>query len=329
MGIESEQLVFDYLSRIGDLAHGTSMTAAERARLVGRVRTDIERRRAEAGGAHTAAGVRKILDALGRPEEVVAGAGVSVPLPRGPEPVAEAGRPASPTAASPPHLAGIGELGPEESDPDWWRRGPGGRYAEGGRVRVGGFVGGIELPEVLKPPPDGGEDDGKGTGKTDGKVGDGEGTPADAGAAGTEKVPAAAPASASRRWAARLRRVRTAVKPAGGPRAGGIVELLAAALLVFGAVRGSLVPLGLGWLIAYWSPRLSRREAKGAVLAVPGAVAGAVLVWLWGRTEGRWGEPLAEGELGAAIGEAWPAALRAAAVASALYLVWRARRPKG
>ncbi|MFP8964862.1 hypothetical protein ACLIYP_30515, partial [Streptomyces nanhaiensis] len=76
MGIESEQLVFDYLSRIGDLAHGTAMTAAERARLVAGVRADIERRRAEAGGAHTAAGVRRILDGIGRPEDVVAGAGV-------------------------------------------------------------------------------------------------------------------------------------------------------------------------------------------------------------------------------------------------------------
>ena len=34
MGIESDQLVYDYLSRVGDLAQATTLTAAERARLV-------------------------------------------------------------------------------------------------------------------------------------------------------------------------------------------------------------------------------------------------------------------------------------------------------
>ncbi|GAA3646955.1 hypothetical protein ACG5V6_26620 [Streptomyces chitinivorans] len=359
MGIESEQLVFDYLSRIGDLAHGTAMTAAERARLVAGVRADIERRRAEAGGAHTAAGVRRILDGIGRPEDVVAGTGVSVPQPRehGPvehRPVREApeGGPAagggdplpkqpkrskqpkpskSPkppkrsTAASPPHLAPAHELGPEESDPDWWREGPGApRYAPGGRRPVGGFDGGIELPEVLEQPPDPEKEAARR------KAEAAQAADAD----GTEEIP---DAPGRDRWARLPRplRPRTA-KAAGGaspaarvPRVGGVVELAAAALLVAGAVMGSLIPLGLGWLAAWWSPRLSRQEAKWAVTVVPGTVAAAGLVWLWGRTEGRWGEPIAEGALGEAITASWPWALRAAAVASALYLLWRARRPRG
>ncbi|MCG3042846.1 hypothetical protein ACLIYM_21195 [Streptomyces fenghuangensis] len=368
MGIESEQLVFDYLSRIGDLAHGTAMTAAERARLVAGVRADIERRRAEAGGAHTAAGVRRILDGIGRPEDVVAGTGVSVPQPREHGPVESrpvesrpaerrfVGRrsareapeggsaprggdtlrkppkspkppkpPERPTAASPPHLAPAHELGPEESDPDWWRKGPGApRYAPGGRRPVGGFDGGIELPEVLEQPPDPEKEAARR------KAEAAQAADAD----GTEEIP---DAPGRDRWARLPRplRPRTA-KTAGGaspaarvPRVGGAVELAAAALLVAGAVMGSLIPLGLGWLAAWWSPRLSRQEAKWAVTVVPGTVAAAGLVWLWGRTEGRWGEPIAEGALGEAITASWPWALRAAAVASALYLLWRARRPRG
>ncbi|WP_101258852.1 hypothetical protein [Streptomyces barkulensis] len=362
MGIESEQLVFDYLSRIGDLAHGTAMTAAERARLVAGVRADIERRRAEAGGAHTAAGVRRILDGIGRPEDVVADTGVSVPQPRehgpvehrpareAPEggPVAGGGdplrklsrQPKSPkppkppewsTAASPPHLAPAHELGPEESDPDWWREGPAApRYAPGGRRPVGGFDGGIELPEVLEPPPDLEKEKEQEEARRRAEAAQA----ADADADAVDETPAAPGRS---RWARLPRplRPRTA-KTAGGapraarvPRVGGAVELAAAALLVAGAVMGSLIPLGLGWLAAWWSPRLSRQEAKWAVTVVPGTVAAAGLVWLWGRTEGRWGEPIAEGALGEAITASWPWALRAAAVASALYLLWRARRPRG
>ncbi|MGY1452543.1 hypothetical protein [Streptomyces sp. SS8] len=381
MGIESEQLVFDYLSRIGDLAHGTAMTAAERARLVAGVRADIERRRAEAGGAHTAAGVRRILDGIGRPEDVVAGTGVSVPQPRehgpaeprpveprsveprpaerrfvgrraareAPEggPAADGGdplrkqpkrpkpskspkQPKSPkppersTAASPPHLAPAHELGPGESDPDWWSGGPGApRYAPGGRRPVGGFDGGIELPEVLEQPPD------------PDKEREAARRKAEAAQAADADAVDETPAAPGRNRLPRPLRPRTA-KAAGGaprtarvPRVGGAVELAAAALLVAGAVMGSLIPLGLGWLAAWWSPRLSRQEAKWAVTVVPGTVAAAGLVWLWGRTEGRWGEPIAEGALGEAITASWPWALRTAAVASALYLLWRARRPRG
>ncbi|MFH0243831.1 hypothetical protein ACGRHY_15715 [Streptomyces sp. HK10] len=340
MGIESEQLVFDYLSRIGDLAHGTAMTAAERARLVAGVRADIERRRAEAGGAHTAAGVRRILDGIGRPEDVVEGTGVSVPQPREHGPVEHGpvrgtprgGRaprdggppPKQSSAASPPHLAPAHELGPEESDPDWWRGGPGApRYAPGGRLPVGGFDGGIELPEVLERPPEKEKEERR-------QAEAAQAADADA----VDETPAA---PGGIRWARLPRplRPRTAKAAGGAPRTarvsrvGGAVELAAVALLVAGAVMGSLIPLGLGWLAAWWSPRLSRQEAKWAVTFVPGTVAAAGLVWLWGRTEGRWGEPMAEGALGEAITASWPWALRAAAVASALYLLWRARRPRG
>lgn len=335
MGIESDKLVFDYLSRIGDLAHSTSMTAAERARLVSGLRGEIDRLRAEEGGAESKAAVKKILARLGRPEEVVAargstggsggesgdgrgGEGPKISLGKGPS------KPAPPPAtasygASAPHLAGMDELGPEESDPDWWRVDPS-PYADGGGSRtfgepVPGFVGGIELPELLKPPPGGGEED---------RARPGSGRPR-------------IPVPAARKSLDRKSLDRKTAGPADAdpssdpgaaagaavaavPRAGGIVEWAAAALLVAGAVIGSLIPLGVGWLAAWWSPRLSRTEAKWAAAGMPGLVAAGAAVWL-GRVEG-------SKALGHALTDAGPVVLRVAAVASALFLAWRASRPR-
>ncbi|MEY6567605.1 hypothetical protein AB8B12_22205, partial [Streptomyces sp. PGLac3x] len=58
MGIESDQLVFDYLSRVGDLAQQRHVPAAERMRLITELRRDIDQRRARPGGARPAAGRR-------------------------------------------------------------------------------------------------------------------------------------------------------------------------------------------------------------------------------------------------------------------------------
>ncbi|MCF6523074.1 hypothetical protein [Streptomyces sp. JJ36] len=389
MGIESDQLVYDYLSRVGDLAHGTSMTAAERARLVTGLRGEIDRMRAAEGGAQSKAAVRKILTRIGDPAELVAAAagGTGVPEPRaagedgaaagGGEPARErrsfggaapaAGGTASregaarprprvprlpqmrkaerapapeaprpPAGASPPHLAGIDELGPDESDPDWWRVDPtpygdgGGRMAgrRPGSDLVPGFVGGIEIPEVLKPPPGDGEDAAAGaaarTGAAAGAVAGGTAVP-------VEKADEGTAAGKAGRRPSLGKLLRRRAGGGAGPAAGGIVELASAALLVTGAVMGSLIPLGLGWLGSWWSPRLSRNEAKWATLGMPGLTAAGGGVWLWGRGEGRWDPPLAEGEqaLRAALEEAWPVALRVAAVASALFLLWRARRRTG
>ncbi|OEU87488.1 hypothetical protein DB35_24205, partial [Streptomyces abyssalis] len=225
------------------------------------------------------------------------------------------------------------ELGPEESDPDWWRVDPS-PYGDGGGSRtfgepVPGFVGGIELPELLKPPPGGGEEGDaaraasrrpKAPVPTARKALDDETADAEADA----DAEAVVAGGRRRLWPGRARLV------AAGPRAGGVVEWLAAVLLVAGAAIGSLIPLGVGWLAAWWSPRLSRTEAKWAAAGMPGLVAAGTLVWLWGRADRRWGEPLAAGgeALGQALTEAGPVALRVAAVASALFLVWRARRPR-
>ena len=335
MGIESERLVLDYLSRVGDLAHGTSMTAAERAKLVGSVRSNIESARIHAEGVETTASVRKILKQIGKPEDVVAGA-VSGEVPAVPEPRAKPRRGSAPKAAEepdssassigsgfpttgspPPHLAGLDELTEAESDPDWWRNDPS-PYAKGKGGEIDGFVGGIEIAEMLRPPPkEGAETALPG-------VPDHTGVPGQVGPPPTEK----AEESEEKAGGGVLRRLRPGRGADGGPRVGGLVELTAALTLVAGAVLGNLFVLGGGWLLAWWSPRLSRLHAKWAAGGMPALVIGGTLVWLWGRTDERWGEPIAEGAMGEVLNETYPWTLRCAAAASAFYLVWRARRPR-
>lgn len=100
-------------------------------------------------------------------------------------------------------------------------------------------------------------------------------------------------------------------------------------LLVTGAVTGSWFALAGGWLLAYGSRTLSRAEAKWAAMGLPGVVVAGALVWLWGRTNGRWGEPIPQGAMADALSGVWPVVVRTAAVASAAFLVWRARRRAG
>ncbi|MGP3983520.1 hypothetical protein [Streptomyces sp. KR80] len=333
MGIESDKLVYDYLSRVGDLAQQRQLPSSERMRLVTRLRSEIEQQRA--GATDTPAAVRRILGRLGTPADVVDSAGTdgsgartareqsaglaqratarggTVPAPRK-ERGTDAGAGPVPEGPSPPHLAGEDELGPFDDAPDWWRMAPGPFGGTGQPVH--GFVGGIEIPEILRPPP-GDEPPG------DEQVG--QDRRDDGADQGPDAAEAVGKATLLRR--ALRRRVRTAgaVVPR-TPRSP--LLLIAAALLVAGAFLGSMVTLGLGWLIAYGSRRLSRIEAKLAALGLPGMVAVGAIVWLWGRVDGRWGEPIPQGRMADALTGTWPVALRVAAVASALFLVWKARR---
>ncbi|MEU6928355.1 hypothetical protein AB4225_02275 [Streptomyces sp. 2RAF24] len=285
MGIENDQLVFDYLSRVGDLAQQRRMPAAERRELVTGLRDEIERRRTVKGEP-----VRGILGDLGTPDEVVGGPpGGGVPGPR-------AGGSADASAAEP--AAADGTPVPAPREPDWWRT----DATAAGDVVDGmdamdamdvpaalGFHGGVEIPELLKPP----EDD------EDDEEGDGED--------GEEAVP---------EERGRLRRRLSF-------RLGSPLLLVAAVLLLAGAAGGWLLPLAAGWLLAYAS-----RERRTAALILPGLAATGGAVWLWGRIAGRWGEAVPAGgeAMGAALSETWPWTLRAAAVASGLYLLWRSRR---
>ncbi|MFG2379549.1 hypothetical protein [Streptomyces avermitilis] len=354
MGIESDQLVFDYLSRVGDLAQQRQLPSGTRMRLVSELRNEIDRRRAKTP-VDSPAVVRRILARLGTPDEVVAAAGdgtgggaaearAAVPVqrvsepgepearPRGLRRVVLRPRPADSDAGfgsrsgsgsgrsarerdrdapSPPHLAGTHELGDSATQPDWWRT-DSSPFGLGDSVP--GFTGGVEIPEILKPPQeDGAREDrlrGAEPGQGPGAEPVVDASPADA-AAG-EEAPAAAP---------RRRLLRPRLSGWSNP-----LLLLAAGLLVAGAVLGNWFALGLGWLIAYASRRLTPVESKWAVLGLPGAAAAAGIVWLWGRTERRWGDPIATGHMNDAVTETWPWVVRGAAVASALFLVWRSQR---
>ncbi|MEU7329849.1 hypothetical protein [Streptomyces parvus] len=422
MGIESDQLVYDYLSRVGDLAQQQQLSSGARMRLVSTLRGEIDRRRTTEG-ADSPAAVRRIIGRLGSPDELVAAAARSgdgtVPLPsagsgsgsgepqrRGlprprsgllrkePREAGRAGPPADegreatglrkpkagfgrgasrrdrdaedvpegrtgaaggaaaaavprpgpapddapdedvPVRAWPdpsaPHMLGQDQQGAAGDATDWWRLEPG-PFDEG--TAVPGFFGGIEAPELLGRRPRPVDMDKKDTEEEGGPEG-ADGAKAEAAEAGSGENGAN---TAARRRALRLVKLRRR-KPAPvvaepavavpGPR-GGFAHpllLLAAVLLVAGVVTGSWLPLAGGWLIAYSSRTLSRTEAKWAALGLPGVVAAGALVWVWGRMEGRWGEPIREGAMRDVLLEAWPVVVRVAAVASALYLVWRARR---
>ncbi|MEU9102284.1 hypothetical protein [Streptomyces sp. NPDC048361] len=389
MGIESDQLVYDYLSRVGDLAQRRQLPSGDRMRLVSSLRDEIDKQRAKYG-TETPATVRRVLGRFGAPEDVVEraasgagrgpgaapGFGAAPPsgpgyggssasaaappsspspppppspsssstssveggvpvqrdrlfpgrgkrLPR-PRPRARSREraadeaPPTPSLPAPPHLAGMDELGKQGDEPDWWRVGPSASAPLGGDV-VPGFVGGVEIPELLRPPVDEAELDEADEGDVEGD--DELGEDADL----VETAPA------RRRPLLRLRPGRRrAIGAVAVPRAGlsNPVLLLAAALLVTGALFGLWLALGAGWLLAYASRRLTRAESKWAVFGMPGLTLLGALVWLWGRQNGRWGEPIAPGAMGDAVSGVWPWVVRVAAVSSAAFLVWRARRPE-
>ncbi|MFD9605412.1 hypothetical protein [Streptomyces sp. NPDC059970] len=353
MGIESDQLVYDYLSRVGDLAQQQQLSSGTRMRLVSTLRGEIDRQRGTQSG-DTPAAVRRIIGRLGTPDELVAAAAASadgtVELPQRPEPAAGEGRgiprprkgmlrkdssakgasqtpdgeseydgdPAdsvAPEAAagrvpSPPHMAGTDELGPSGSEPDWWRIEP---EPFGDGVDVPGFVGGVEIPDMMKPPP-----------ARDAVPRPRPGDSADDGPAEDVGTDEAAP---RRRRLPGLR--RRAPRESAARGFSHPFLLLAAGLLVVGAVMGSWLALAGGWLLAYSSRKLSRAEAKWAAMGLPGVVVAGALVWLWGRTEGRWGEPIPQHGMAEALSGVWPVVVRTAAVASAVFLVWRARKRVG
>uniref|UniRef100_UPI000D144CAB hypothetical protein n=1 Tax=Streptomyces rimosus TaxID=1927 RepID=UPI000D144CAB len=274
----------------------------------------------------------------------IAGKIPAIPAPRdGKRRSARTREPEPPPTASPPHLAGFDELGDGSAEPDWWRvqEDPYGPYGPG--ETVPGFVGGIEIPEIRERPP--GEREGsplsleKGEREEDDDAEEAEDAEAgdDEGGGEHGEEAAEAPRGVLPRVLARWRRSGAAPEPyAEEPEAVEYapvaraplspVLLLAVLLLVAGAVTGAWLALAGGWVIAYTSRRLPRREAKFAALGVPGVIVAGVVVWLWGRVDGRWGEPIAEGQLGQELTGVLPVVVRVAAVASALFLVWRMRR---
>ncbi|KJK46008.1 hypothetical protein [Streptomyces sp. NRRL F-4428] len=336
MGIESDHLVYEYLSAVGDLAQRRHLSSGDRMRLVAGLRDEIDRRRAKYD-PDTPAAVRRILERIGTPEEVLdtlgSRQGAAAAAPADPVPPVPAQRapgrlrlPGVPTPRPaperkpepepenvPPHLAGLDELGPSGgAEPDWWRTAPG-AYGDG--PQVDGFAGGIEIPDLFKERP---QDDGE----EEAEAPPGPPDPRAPTLVGflrerrRAKVKAAETAGAQPEAAA-----AAPVRPR--PNA---FLLLAAAVLLVGVVSGHWLLLVIGWLLPYASRVLRPAERKWAVFGPPGVVLAGAAVWLWGRANGKWGEALADDQVGGAVQGMWPWLLRGAALASVLYLVWRARR---
>jgi hypothetical protein len=343
VGIESDQVVYEYLSHVGDVAQQRQLPSSTRMRLVSELRNEIDRRRAKAP-VDSPAAVRRIIARLGTPDEVVTAAGGNGAAPQtpvAPVPVqrddevgeeratgsggerakglrrivprprpAEAPAP-SDDAPAPPHFASTEELGTSATRPDWWRVDSGPLEAADD---VPGFVGGVEIPEMLRRPPARQEKAEKAEKKEPveepaavEKAEDHDSTPDTPAPRGRRLF--SKPTLPTTRWSNPL-------------------LLLAAALLVVGAVIGNLIVLLLGWLIAWGSRRLSDAETKWAVVIIPGLSLAAGVTWLWGRTTGRWGAPIAEGHMNTSIADTWPWVLRGAAIASALFIVWRSQKQR-
>ncbi|WP_217546564.1 hypothetical protein [Streptomyces sp. GbtcB6] len=308
MGIESDQVVYEYLSRVGDIAHQRQLSSAERMRLVSGLRNDIDRQRAKST-VDSPAAVRRILDRLGTPDEVVEAAGGTAGS--APQSPSAAAVPAQRDAAPPSRPEDLrrvvprprpAEPGDSAPPPDWWRV-DSSPFGDGDGVP--GFVGGVEIPELLSRPR-----------FRKAEPEDEPGEPVEAAAA-----PVVEEAEPSGR-----RRIRVVPRPGAGWS--NPLLLLAAAALVVGAVLGNWFALVLGWAIAYGSRRLTPAETKLAVIWVPGLSVAAGLVWLWGRSAGRWGAPIAQGQMSGAVGETWPWVVRGAALASAVFVVWRSQRSR-
>lgn len=332
MGIESDQLVYEYLSRVGDLAQRRQLSSGDRMRLVAGLRDEIDRRRAKYE-PETPAAVRRILERIGTPEEVLsalpgpageaatAAAPVAPVVPeqrgggggglgglrglrkQGPEP--------RPAENVPPHLAGLDELGDGDGgEPDWWRLGPGG-YGAGPQVE--GFAGGIEIPDRFARD----EEDEEGP----------RARVADEPSAPVSRVRVVVRALRERRKAAAAvpAPVGDVVVAAARPKPN-LFLLLAAVAMVAGAVTGYWLVLAAGFLLAYASRVLGPTERKAVVFGVPGTVFAGAVVWLWGRHAGRWGEALGDQELGVVFQDMWPWLARGSGVVAAVYLAWRARR---
>ena len=297
MGIESDQLVYDYLSRVGDLAQQRQLPSATRMRLVSGLRDEIDRRRAKVAGRqpgrrpphprpprHAGRGRRgrgrrpAARRSRGPPPCPCSGStgagrrrrrGRRRTRPQGaaPErlrPVVPRPRPAEPRrlrrrACRPRRTSpALHELGDGGAQPDWWRVGAAAARSGSGEERAG-VRRRCGDPRAAQAAAGRRTEAGRREAATD------------AGGRGGSRTPDAAVVDGG------------AGRAAGGCgcRCPGLRPRRAAA----GATRSCCSPprcwsrapssapgspWALGWLIAYASRRLTRAESKWAVMGLPG-----------------------------------------------------------
>lgn len=316
MSTEGERLVYDYLSRVGDLAQATPLSSAERLALVVTLRQEIDARRG--GGEPTPGAVRRVLNGIGAPDEVVRRAvgenGYAPP----PPPAAATPTPTvvPPRPSEPPQVPASA---PASDRADLTKKPPANRRAGGARVgRSGGDPG--ELPgwsAVYEPdfldvlndnvPP-----------QPSGPVDPLPGPSPDADPAPVPEPPAGRP---RRGLLGRRPRVAAPAASAGRRRLPPPLDLLGVVALLAGGVLGLWYLALVGWFLAYQSRVLGRRVGAVIGLWLPVALAAAFGIWVYRQGTGPH-HTLPDG----AVHRAFTDWLRTASLVSGVALAWRSRR---
>ncbi|SEK20393.1 hypothetical protein [Streptacidiphilus jiangxiensis] len=356
MGIESEQLVYDYLSRVGDIAgRSGGLTAAQRARLVNELRQTIDSQRAANSSSSVRAevgAVRRILAGLGTPDEVVARASGGAMWPTAGPSVPAQSR--SATATMPGTTSGATPMIPSQAQPpavegrvEFVSADAGRQPLTGGvplwsaEPESGDYPGANGVRMVQLPGWSGTFDGAPPTWDPSGVIHPLTGLPVapPAGVPGEVPFPGAGAPFVAQPRPGLLRRLlgasATAPAPAGAvaepvaavPRAPiPFVEAVATLVLAAGAVTGFWYVAILGWLFAYGGRRLGRGVGRFAALWIPGLTAAACGFWLY-RTGHPAGHPaLTNAQFATATHNAFAFWLRAASALSAAFLAWRITR---
>jgi hypothetical protein len=328
VGYESDKLVYDYLGRVGDLAQAASMSAAERVRLVARVRAEIDSGRSQLS-KETPATVRRLLKRVGSAEDVVraaerggpeAGAAAAA-LPGGPHPEVPVGV-APPVADTASEGDPAPSAGASVRTGDWWRLpdestaavpdGPRVPAMRGPAEADFGVWDRIELDFDLEEEEEEDEEE-----EEEGEAGADEDAEEEGADGEADGEPAEEEPAEPRR---RLLRFRRGPSRASGPLL--VLEALAALLLAAGAVLGLWYLAVLGWFAAYGSVRLGQTMRKFVAIGVPVVTVLGGFAWLWARSTGHWGTALTHPQFVADFRGMWPVLLRVGAGASSALLAW-------
>jgi hypothetical protein len=358
MSIQGDQVVYDYLSRVGDLAHG-KLTPVRRAAMVAELRQRIEAER-EQTGAQEPDQVRGLLQRLGDPASVVAeelrrspehavrpldrpGPSTGSAAENGAEATQRIARPAG--TGSP--AAGGGDPAAADEERPWWRALEEAKAAETppapptptrSAFQAAAAAGGPAADPVMEPPRPGE------------RASDRLRAMRERAARAAEPSPPTAPAPPGRSEPPRPPgEPQVVVRPASGepepPSAGrltpssplaGMVsnlgqgyrrELLAVAVLFLGGVIPSLIVLIVGYVIALSSKVWAQSEKRFAAFAVP-AISGITLaVLLWLRATGRIGGDRLDGQaLRDQLLNYITTLPRVVGLVAAVYLAWRLSR---
>ncbi len=309
MGIRDDQLVFDYLSRVGDLAQQRQLPSATRMRLVSELRNEIDRRRAKARHwSGRPAAVRRILSRLGTPDDIVAAAreegaseagtdtwaavpteraGEADDRPKGLRRVVPRPRPAEPKPAPRPTEADSTLPAPPREHARTGRQLRGsGLVAQGHQpVRAGGQRAGFRRrcgdPQLLKPPPRH-EDDDEDESDSVEEAGPKPSRPSKS--AKVRKSPKAESPAWSKSPTSPSRPVAASPAPAAGATPSFCWPPSSSSSAPSSATGSPSASAGS----SPGPPPAEPVESKWAVLGMPGLAVTAGVVWLWGRTDGRW-----------------------------------------